>query len=102
MSGDISTQRVDVVCCAGGEIVATSGIEEAYRSGRGPITLRGRAFVEEEGKSSGGARGTKRSVSSKSIIVVTELPYQTNKASLVEHIAKLTDDGTLQGILAPG
>ena len=87
-------------CCPGGVIVAMTGIAEAYQTGRGPITLRGRAAIEgdEASPADGGARrAPKRTGSSKPIIVITELPFQTNKAGLVEHVAKLTDDGVLQG-----
>jgi len=61
------------------------GIREAYKTGRGRIYLRARSHVEgEEG--------------SKQKIVVTELPYQVNKARLVEKIAELVKDKKIEGI----
>ncbi len=61
------------------------GLMAAYATGRGKITLQARAHVEGMG------RGRSR-------IIVTELPYQTNKASLIERIADLARDGKLDGI----
>ncbi|TES89987.1 MAG: DNA topoisomerase 4 subunit A, partial [Anaerolineales bacterium] len=60
-------------------------LASAYGSGRGRITVQARAHVEDMG------RGRER-------IIVTELPYMTNKASLIERIAKLARDGVLDGI----
>jgi DNA gyrase subunit A len=68
-----------------GIICGTKGIHDAYRTGRGSIPVRGRATVET-GK--GG----------KDIIVVTELPYQVNKAALIERIADLVKEEEIQGI----
>jgi DNA gyrase subunit A len=68
-----------------GLIYGTKGIHEAYNSGRGIITLRARMNVEEN-------RKTK-----KETIVVTELPYQVNKAKLVEKIAELIRDKVITG-----
>jgi len=65
----------------GGEDVLTS----AYGSGRGRITVRARAHMEEMG------RGRNR-------IIVTELPYMTNKASLIERIASLAREDKLEGL----
>jgi DNA gyrase subunit A len=61
------------------------GIEAAYGKGRGRVTIQARAHVEEM------ERG-------KSRIIVTELPYQVNKSSLIERIAELVRDGHLEGI----
>ena len=61
------------------------GLAKAYGSGRGRITVQARAHVEEM------ARGRNR-------IIITELPYMTNKTSLIERIAKLARDGVLDGI----
>jgi DNA gyrase subunit A len=61
------------------------GIEAAYGKGRGRITIQARVHVEEM------ERG-------KSRIIVTELPYQVNKSSLIERIAELVRDGNLEGI----
>jgi DNA gyrase subunit A len=60
-------------------------IAHAYGQGRGKITVRARAHVEEMSRS-------------RHRIVVTELPYQVNKSSLVERIAQLARDGRLEGI----
>ncbi|MFN8384455.1 MAG: DNA gyrase subunit A [Anaerolineales bacterium] len=61
------------------------GIESAYGSGRGRVTVQAKAHVEEM------ERG-------KSRIIVTELPYQVNKSSLIERIAELARDGHLEGL----
>ena len=81
--------------------MAASGIEQAYRTGRGPVLVRGRAFIEDESSGSSapgnGKRAVKRAAGSRTIIVITELPYQTNKADLVARVARLVDSGALQG-----
>jgi DNA gyrase subunit A len=69
----------------GGLILGRSGIRKAYETGRGSITLR--AKVEIEQKSNG-----------KEAIIVKELPYQVNKAKLVEKIAELVRDKKIDGI----
>ncbi len=74
----------------GGEIIGNSGIREAYTTGKGSIVLRGVAQIEEIP----GSRGTKR----RTAIVVTELPYQVNKAGWIEKVADLVNHGRLQGI----
>jgi len=61
------------------------GIEAAYGKGRGRVTIQAKAHFEEM------ERG-------KSRIIVTELPYQVNKSSLIERIAELVRDGHLEGI----
>jgi DNA gyrase subunit A len=61
------------------------GIESAYGSGRGRVTVQAKAHFEEM------ERG-------KSRIIVTELPYQVNKSSLIERIAELARDGHLEGL----
>jgi DNA gyrase subunit A len=71
---------------SGGLIVGHQGIIQAYKTGRGAITLRGRAQIEESKK------GDRVS------IVVTEIPYQVNKARLVEKIAELHREKTIEGI----
>jgi DNA gyrase subunit A len=68
-----------------GQILGTEGIVAAYSTGRGQITLRARSHVEE------GSRGAYN-------IVVTELPYQVNKARLQERIAELVKDKKIEGI----
>ena len=70
-----------------GIINGAAGIREAYHTGRGRIYLRARYHVE-------GEDGT----NSKLSIIVTELPYQVNKARLLEKIAHLVKDGKLDGI----
>ncbi len=68
-----------------GLIMGQSGIREAYRTGRGKIITRARAEIETYG-------------ANRSRIVVTELPYQVNKARLVEKIAELVSAKKLEGI----
>ena len=68
-----------------GLILGRSGIRKAYQTGRGSITLR--AKVEIEQKSNG-----------KEVILVKELPYQVNKAKLIERIAELVRDKKIDGI----
>ncbi|MGH1396948.1 MAG: DNA gyrase subunit A [Trichormus sp.] len=74
----------------GGEIVGDAGIREAYITGKGGIVLRGVATIEEVP----GGRGSKR----RTAIVVTELPYQVNKAGWIEKMADLVNHGRLHGI----
>jgi DNA gyrase subunit A len=68
-----------------GLILGRSGIRKAYETGRGSITLR--AKVEIEQKSNG-----------KEVIIVKEIPYQVNKARLIEKIAELARDKKIEGI----
>jgi len=70
----------------GALIVGRSGIVQAYRTGRGAITIRAKATVEEASKGE------------RTAIVITEVPYQVNKAKLIEKIAELVRDKTLEGI----
>ena len=69
----------------GGAILGGEGIINAYSTGRGRIVMRARAHIEEA------ARGAYH-------IVVTELPYQVNKARLIERIAELVKDKRIEGI----
>ena len=69
----------------GGVIMGKSGIRKAYTTGRGRIIVRAKAEIEEL---SGGRQR----------IVVTELPYQVNKARLERHINELAHDGKIEGI----
>jgi DNA gyrase subunit A len=69
----------------GGYIAGREGIEAAYKSGRGSFTMRAKAAIEEVGKD-------------RENIVVTEIPYQVNKARLIERIAELTQTRKLEGI----
>jgi len=69
-----------------GIIYGTNGIHEAYRNGRGIIRIRGRAVIEKDKRTG------------KETIVVTELPYQVNKAKLIEKIAELMKHKRIEGI----
>lgn len=69
----------------GATIVGTSGIREAYRTGRGRIVVRAVTEIEAHGNN-------------RQRIIVTELPYQVNKARLVEKIANLVKDKRIEGI----
>ena len=69
-----------------GHIYGTKGIFEAYDTGRGIITLRAKVEVEENKKTG------------QETIVVTELPYQVNKAKVVEKIAELVRDKVITGV----
>ncbi|WP_164921177.1 DNA gyrase/topoisomerase IV subunit A [Thermosynechococcus vestitus] len=74
----------------GGVIVEGAGLLRAYRTGRGTITLRGVATLEDMAP----GRGRHR----RQGIVVTELPYQVNKAAWIEKVADLVNQGRLEGI----
>jgi len=74
----------------GGEILGETGIREAYTTGKGGILLRGVATLEEIPAT----RGSKR----RTAIIITELPYQVNKAAWIEKVADLVNQGRLQGI----
>ena len=67
-----------------GVILGNSGIKRAYESGRGTITIRGMATVEE--------------THNKHRIVITELPYQVNKKALIQRIVELVRDKVIDGI----
>ncbi|HEY9853244.1 MAG TPA: DNA gyrase subunit A [Leptolyngbyaceae cyanobacterium] len=73
----------------GGQILGTTSIKEAYTTGRGSITMRGVARIETV---------EQRGRPDREAIIVTELPYQTNKAALIEKIAELVNDKRLEGI----
>ena len=73
----------------GGQILGRDGIRETFKSGRGSITMRGVADIEQI-KSPGRAE--------KDAVIITELPFQTNKASLIERIADLVNEKRLDGI----
>ncbi|WP_191559826.1 DNA gyrase subunit A [Metabacillus idriensis] len=68
-----------------GQIIGRSGIRKAYETGRGSITIRAKVEIEEK------ANG-------KEVIIVKELPYQVNKAKLIEKIAELVRDKKIEGI----
>ena len=69
-----------------GFILGREGIREAYRSGRGIVQMRARALIEKDRRTS------------KESIVVTEIPYQVNKARLIEKIADLVKEKKIEGI----
>jgi DNA gyrase subunit A len=69
----------------GGIILGRAGIRQAYETGRGSIIVRGRSTIEEVRKE-------------REAIVITEIPYQVNKAHLVEKIAELVRDKRIEGI----
>ncbi|KYC36739.1 DNA gyrase subunit A [Scytonema hofmannii PCC 7110] len=73
----------------GGQILGTGPIKEAYTMGRGSITMRGVAQIETV---------EQRGRPDREAIIVTELPYQTNKAALIEKIAELVNDKKIEGI----
>jgi DNA gyrase subunit A len=73
----------------GAQILGTAPIKEAYTTGRGSITMRGVANIEtleHKGRPD------------REAIIITELPFQTNKASLIERIAEMVNDHKLDGI----
>ena len=69
----------------GGLILGRSGIRAAYHTGRGSVIMRGRTNMENFGKN-------------REAIIVTEVPYQVNKARMVERIAEVVRDKTIEGI----
>ncbi len=69
-----------------GFIHGLTGIQEAYRTGRGIVQMRARAFVETHPRTE------------KESIVITEIPYQVNKARLIEDIAGLVRDKKIEGL----
>jgi len=69
----------------GALILGKSGIREAYHLGRGSVVMRGRATIEEIRKD-------------REAIVVTEIPYQVNKARMIERIADLVREKTIEGV----
>ena len=69
----------------GAMIVGAAGIKQAYHQGRGSVVMRGRTHVEKAGKD-------------REAIVVTEIPYQVNKARMIERIAGLVNERRIEGI----
>ena len=74
----------------GGEILISNGIKETYTKGRGSITMRGIAHIEEINPGKGKHK--------RSGIIITELPYQLNKANWIEKLAELVNSGKISGI----
>ena len=70
----------------GGFIVGRAGIDAAYHTGRGSLTVRGRTTFEDIGKGD------------RQAIIITEIPYQLNKTRLIEKIAELVREKSLEGI----
>jgi DNA gyrase subunit A len=73
----------------GGQILGRRGIRETYTTGRGSVTMRGVANIETIE-----AKGRP----DRDAVIITELPYQTNKAALIERVAELVNDKKLEGI----
>ncbi len=73
----------------GGQILGRTGIRETYLSGRGSVTMRGVAEVETIEAPGRPDRDA---------VIITALPYQTNKAALIERIAEMVNDKKLEGI----
>ena len=73
----------------GGQILGRRGIREMFTTGRGSVTMRGVASIETIE-----AKGRP----DRDAVIITELPYQTNKAALIERIAELVNDKKLEGI----
>ncbi|MEP4705110.1 MAG: DNA gyrase subunit A [Hyphomicrobiales bacterium] len=69
----------------GGQILGRSGIHSAYNTGRGSVIMRGQASVEEIRKD-------------RQALIITEIPYQVNKATMIEKIAELVRDKRIEGI----
>src|SRR5262249_54472366 len=69
----------------GGFIYGRGGFRQAYQTGRGSITMRARAVIERQGKD-------------RDVIVISEIPYQVNKARLIEKIAELVNDKKIEDI----
>lgn len=68
----------------GGIIYDYQGIKEAFHTGRGRVVVRGRAEIQDDG--------------GREVIIITEIPYQVNKASLVAKIAELVNEKKIEGI----
>jgi len=73
----------------GGQILGRSGIREMYTTGRGSVTMRGVAGIETIEAPGRPDRDA---------VIITQLPYQTNKAALIERIAEMVNDKKLEGI----
>src|SRR5246500_547297 len=69
----------------GGYIAGREGIEQAYKTGRGSFTMRAKAAIEEASKD-------------RENIVITQIPYQVNKARLIERVAELVSNKKIEGI----
>ncbi|WP_306452407.1 DNA gyrase subunit A, partial [Prochlorococcus marinus] len=74
----------------GGELIYSRAIEELYQTGKGSITIRGVVNTEEVNLGKGKHK--------KNAIIITELPYQVNKAGWIEKLAELVNAGKIFGI----
>jgi len=74
----------------GGELIYSRAIEELYQTGKGSITIRGVLSTEEVNLGKGKHK--------KNAIIITELPYQINKAGWIEKLAELVNSGKIDGI----
>src|SRR5438094_906090 len=83
--GDIMTHVPGPDFPTSGLLPRRSGIRQAYETGRGTITMRARASIERQGKD-------------RDSIVVTEIPYQVNKARLIDKTAELVNEKRLEGV----
>ena len=72
----------------GAMIIGAAGIRQAYHTGRGSVVMRGRTTVEQAGKD-------------REAIIVTEIPYQVNKARMIERIAVLVNERRIEGNRRP-
>lgn len=75
----------------GGEIINTEGIKEAYLKGKGIVTIRGIATIEQ-------LKSQKKRSREKTAIIITELPFQVNKAAWIEKVAELVNLGKINDI----
>jgi len=75
----------------GGEIINPDGIKDAYLTGKGIVTIRGVATIEQ-------LRIEKKRIREKTAIIVTELPFQVNKAGWIEKVADLVNQGKITDI----
>jgi DNA gyrase subunit A len=73
----------------GAQILGTTGIRDAYTTGRGSVTMRGVATIETI---------EQRGRPDRDAIIITELPYQTNKAAMIERIAEMVNERRMEGI----
>lgn len=73
----------------GAQVLGVTGIRDAYTTGRGSITMRGVATIETL---------EQRGRPDREAIIITQLPYQTNKAALIEKIAEMVNEKRLEGI----
>jgi DNA gyrase subunit A len=78
----------------GGEIMGIEGIHDAYRTGKGIITVRGVSHLETPNGQTKAIKSKKR----RDALIVTELPFQVNKAAWIEKVAELVNNGKIEGI----